>query len=191
MKDLIGEGKVGHFGLSEASAGTIRRAHAVQPVTAVQSEYSVWTRDPEAGVLATCEELGVGFVAWSPLGQGYLTGKVDPAMPLDASSDLRATLPRFTPEARRANRPIVDLLVHVADRKNATPAQIALAWLLARKPWIVPIPGTRKLARLDENLRAANIELTPDELQAIDREFEQITVQGARLPDEHLALTDR
>jgi len=191
VKDLIGEGKVGHFGLSEASAGTIRRAHAVQPVTAVQSEYSVWTRDPEAGVLATCEELGVGFVAWSPLGQGYLTGKVDPAMPLDASSDLRATLPRFTPEARRANRPIVDLLVHVADRKNATPAQIALAWLLARKPWIVPIPGTRKLARLDENLRAANIELTPDELQAIDREFEQITVQGARLPDEHLALTDR
>src|SRR6266571_5414701 len=148
VKDLIKEGKVLHFGLSEASAKTIRRAHAVQPVTAVQTEYSLWTRDPEAEVLPTCDELGIGFVPWSPLGQGFLTGKVDPAMKFDATADLRATFPRFTPGARKANQPVGDLLGTIAKRKNATPAQIAVAWLLAQKPWIVSIPGTKKLERL-------------------------------------------
>jgi aryl-alcohol dehydrogenase-like predicted oxidoreductase len=140
VKDLIQQGKVRHFGLSEAGARTIRRAHAVQPITAVQNEYSVWTRDPEVEVLPTCDELGIGFVPWSPLGQGFLTGKVDPAMTFDPVSDLRATFPRFTPEARRANRPVVDLLARIGARRNATPAQIALAWLLAQRPWIVPFP---------------------------------------------------
>ena len=168
VKDLIQQGKVKHFGLSEASAKTIRRAHAVQPVTAVQSEYSVWTRDPEAEVLPTCEELGVGFVPWSPLGQGFLTGKVDHTMTLDSRSDLRATFPRFTPEARKANWAVVELLNEIAKRKKATPAQIALAWLLAQKPWIVPIPGTTKLHRLEENLRAVDVELTSDDLRDID-----------------------
>jgi len=191
VKDLIRDGKVRHFGLSEASAKTIRRAHAVQAVTAVQSEYSLWTRDPEPEVLPTCEELGIGFVPWSPLGQGFLTGKVDAAMTFDSTSDLRATFPRFTPEARRANQPVVDLLADVGKRKGATHGQIALAWLLAQKPWIVPIPGTRKLARLEENLGAANITLTPDNLGEIDRAFKKIKVQGARLSDEHMALIDR
>jgi aryl-alcohol dehydrogenase-like predicted oxidoreductase len=179
VKDLIAEGKVKHFGLSEAGAQTIRRAHVVQPVTAVQSEYSLWTRDPEAEVLPTCEELGIGFVPWSPLGQGFLTAKIDPAMAFD-TSDVRSWFPRFTPDARKANQPIVDLLSHVAARKNATPAQIALAWLLAQKPWIVPIPGTRKLERLDENLGAAGIELTSDDLCEIDTATSRIKVQGAR-----------
>jgi aryl-alcohol dehydrogenase-like predicted oxidoreductase len=179
VKDLIAEGKVKHFGLSEAGAQTIRRAHAVQPVTAVQSEYSLWTRDPEAEVLPTCEELGIGFVPWSPLGQGFLTAKIDPAMAFD-TSDVRSWFPRFTPDARKANQPIVDLLSHVAARKNATPAQIALAWLLAQKPWIVPIPGTRKLERLDENLGAVAIELTSDDLREIDTATSKIKVQGAR-----------
>jgi aryl-alcohol dehydrogenase-like predicted oxidoreductase len=179
VKDLIAEGKVKHFGLSEAGAQTIRRAHAVQPVTAVQSEYSLWTRDPEAEVLPTCEELGIGFVPWSPLGQGFLTAKIDPAMAFD-TSDVRSWFPRFTPDARKANQPIVDLLSHVAARKNATPAQIALAWLLAQKPWIVPIPGTRKLERLDENLGAVAIELTSDDLREIDTTISKIKVQGAR-----------
>src|ERR1700739_3587892 len=157
VKDLITEGKVLHFGLSEASARTIRRAHAVQPVAAIQSEYSLWTRDPERnGVLATCEELGIGFVPWSPLGQGFLTGKVDSAMAFDSKSDLRAT---FTPERRKANQPVVDLLARIATKKNATSAQIALAWLLAQKPWIVPIPGTARLQRLEENIGAVAIEL--------------------------------
>ena len=168
-----------HFGLSEAGAQTIRRAHAVQPVTAVQSEYSLWARDPEAEVLPTCEELGIGFVPWSPLGQGFLTAKVDAAMTFDAS-DVRSWFPRFTPEARKANQPIVDLLSQIAARKKATPAQIALAWLLAQKPWIVPIPGTRKLERLDENLGAVAIELTPDDLHEIDAAASKIKVQGAR-----------
>lgn len=191
IKDLIREGKVKHFGLSEASAKTIRRAHGVQPLTAVQSEYSMWTRDPEAEVLPTCEELGIGFVPWSPLGQGFLTGKVDPSMTFDTTSDLRATFPRFTPEARKANWAVVDLLREVAERKKATPAQIALAWLLAQKPWIVPIPGTRKLERLEENLGAVNIELTPGDLREIDAAYSKIKVQGARLSEEHMKLIDR
>ena len=179
VKDLIREGKVKHFGLSEAGAETIRRAHAVQPVTAIQSEYSLWARDPEAEVLPVCEELGIGFVLWSPLGQGFLTTKVDPAMTF-GTSDVRSWFPRFTPEARNANQPIVDLLSHVAARKNATPAQIALGWLLAQKPWIVPIPGTRKPERLEENLGAVDVKLTAEDLHEIDSAFSQIKVQGAR-----------
>jgi aryl-alcohol dehydrogenase-like predicted oxidoreductase len=179
VKDLIQEGKVKHFGLSEAGVQTIRRAHAVQPVTAIQSEYSLWTPDPEAEVLPTCEELGIGFVPWSPLGQGFLTAKIDPAMAFD-TSDVRSWFPRFTPDARKANQTIVDLLSHVAARKKATPAQIALAWLLAQKPWIVPIPGTRKLERLDENLAAVAIELTSDDLREIETATSKIKVQGAR-----------
>jgi aryl-alcohol dehydrogenase-like predicted oxidoreductase len=191
VKDLIDEGKVKHFGLSEVGAKTIRRAHAVQPVTAVQSEYSLWTRDPETEVLPTIEELGIGFVPWSPLGQGFLTGKVDTTMTFDSNTDLRATFPRFTPEARKANQTVVDLLSEIARRKKATPAQIALAWLLAQKPWIVPIPGTRKLERLEENIRAAEVELTSDDLREIDSAFSKITVQGARLSEDHMKLIDR
>ena len=190
VKDLIREGKVRHFGLSEAGAKTIRRAHAIQSVTAVQSEYSLWTRDPEAQVLPTCEELGIGFVPWSPLGQGFLTGKVDAATSFDGASDLRASFPRFTPEALKANQAVVDLLNAVAKRKNATPAQIALAWLLAQKPWIVPIPGTRKLDRLEENLGTLKIELTPGDMSEIDAGFSKITVQGMRLPEAHMKLID-
>ncbi len=191
VKELIREGKVRHFGLSEASAKTIRRAHVVQPVTAVQNEYSLWTRDPEAEVLPLCEELGIGFVPWSPLGQGYLTGKVDVTMTFDSNSDLRAGFPRFTPEARKANQPVVDLLSAIAKRKKATPAQIALAWLLAQKPWIVPIPGTRKLERMVENIGAAEIELTSADLSEIESAFSTIMVQGARLSEEHMQLIDR
>jgi aryl-alcohol dehydrogenase-like predicted oxidoreductase len=179
VKDLIWQGKVKHFGLSEAATQTIRRAHTVQPVTAVQSEYSLWARDPEAEVLPTCEELGIGFVPWSPLGQGFLTGKVDAAMAFD-TADVRSWFPRFTPDARRANQPLVDLLWHMARRKKATPAQIALAWLLAQKPWIVPIPGTRKRERLEENLGALPIELTSDDLREIDAARVKIKVHGAR-----------
>lgn len=179
VKDLIQEGKVRHFGLSEAGPQTIRRAHAVQPVAAVQSEYSLWTRDPEAEVLPTCEELGIGFVPWSPLGQGFLTAKVDSVMTFDAA-DVRSRFPRFTPDARKANQPLVDLLSHVATRKHATPAQIALAWLLAQKPWIVPIPGTRKLQRLEENLAAATVKLKPEDLNEIDATAAKIKVHGAR-----------
>jgi len=179
VKDLIQAGKVKHFGLSEAAAQTIRRAHAVQPVAALQSEYSLWARDPEAEVLPTCEELGIGFVPWSPLGQGFLTGKVDVSMTFDAS-DVRSRFPRFTPEARTANQALVDLLTQIAARKKATPAQIALAWLLAQKPWIVPIPGTRKLARLDENLGAVAIKLTADDLREIETAAAKITIQGPR-----------
>ena len=184
VKDLIHAGKVKHFGLSEAGAQTIRRAHAVQPVTAVQSEYSLWTRGPEADVLPTLEELGIGFVPFSPLGRGFLTGKMDENTAFD-SSDFRNSLPRFTPEARKANQALVNLLGEIAERKNATPAQIALAWLLAQKPWIVPIPGTTKLHRLDENIRAAAIELAPEDLREIESAASRITVQGARYP-EHL-----
>jgi aryl-alcohol dehydrogenase-like predicted oxidoreductase len=179
VRDLIAQGKVKHFGLSEAGAQTIRRAHAVHPVAAVQSEYSLWSRDPEAEVLPTCEKLGIGFVPWSPLGQGFLTAKVDAAMAFDAT-DVRSWFPRFTPEARTANQPIVELLGRIAVRKNATPARIALAWLLAQKPWIVPIPGTRKLERLDENLGAVGIELDADDLREIDSASSKIEVQGAR-----------
>lgn len=179
VKDLISEGKVRHFGLSEASAETLRRAHVVQPVAAMQSEYSLWVRDPEAEVLPTCEELGVGFVAWSPLGQGFLTGTVNPGMTFD-KSDVRSRFPRFTADAMQANQPIVDLLGVIANRKKATPAQIAIAWLLARKPFIVPIPGTRKLTRLQENIGAADIELTPDELEEIHATIAGIKVWGER-----------
>jgi aryl-alcohol dehydrogenase-like predicted oxidoreductase len=182
VKDLIQEGKVKHFGLSEAGAQTIRRAHAVQPLTAVQSEYSLWTRGPEAEVLPTLEELGIGFVPYSPLGKGFLTGKINENTTFD-SSDFRNTLPRFTPEARKANQALVDLLAKIAARKKATPAQIALAWLLAQKPWIVPIPGTRKLERLDENIGAAAVELTADDLRDINSAASKITVQGARYPE--------
>jgi aryl-alcohol dehydrogenase-like predicted oxidoreductase len=190
VKDLIREGKVKHFGLSEAGAQTIRRAHAIQPVTAVQSEYSLWTRVPEAEVLPTLEELGIGFVPFSPLGRGFLTGKMDENTTFD-SSDFRNSLPRFTPEARKANQALVDLLRKIGERKNATPAQVALAWLLAQKPWIVPIPGTTKLHRLDENIGAAALELTPDDLRAIESAAARITVHGARYPDHMERLTGR
>ncbi len=191
VKELIQEGKVRHFGLSEASAKTIRRAHTVQSLTAVQNEYSLWTRDPEAEVLPAVEELGIGFVPWSPLGQGFLTGKIDAQMTFDSNSDLRAAFPRFTPEARKANQPVVDLLSAIAKRKKATPAQIALAWLLAQEPWIVPIPGTRKLERMVENIGAAEIELTSADLREIESSFSEIKVQGARLSEEHMQLIDR
>lgn len=182
VKDLIQEGKVKHFGLSEAGVQTIRRAHAVQPVTAVQSEYSLWWRRPEAEVLPTLEELGIGFVPYSPLGKGFLTGKINENTTFD-SSDIRSTIPRFTPEARKANQVLVDLLAKFAESKKATPAQIALAWLLAQKPWIVPIPGTRKLERLDENIGAVAVELTSDDLREIESALSKITVQGARYPE--------
>jgi aryl-alcohol dehydrogenase-like predicted oxidoreductase len=182
VKDLIQAGKVKHFGLSEAAAQTIRRAHAVQPVTALQSEYSLWYRRPEEDVLPTLEELGIGFVPFSPLGKGFLTGKIDETTAFD-SSDIRSSIPRFTPEARKANQALVDLLGSIAQGKNATPAQIALAWLLAQKPWIVPIPGTRRLERLDENLGAVAVELTADDLRAIESATARITVQGARYPE--------
>jgi aryl-alcohol dehydrogenase-like predicted oxidoreductase len=182
VKDLIREGKVKHFGLSEAGAKTIRRAHAVQPVTALQSEYSLWTRGPEAEILPTLEELGIGFVPFSPLGKGFLTGKMNENTTFD-SSDFRNILPRFTPEALKANQALIDLLGKVAKQKNATPAQIALAWLLAQKPWIVPIPGTTKLHRLEENIGAASIELTADDLREIEEAASKIKVEGARYPE--------
>ncbi|MBL0289771.1 MAG: aldo/keto reductase [Betaproteobacteria bacterium] len=184
VKDLIREGKVRHFGLSEPGVQTIRRAHAVQPVTAVQSEYSMWWREPEQELLPTLEELGIGFVPFSPLGRGFLTGAIDESTTFD-STDLRNVVPRFTPEARKANHALVDLLVAIAARKSVTPAQIALAWLLAQKAWIVPIPGTTKLHRLEENIGAAAIGLTPEELREIDGALAKIAVQGARYP-EHL-----
>jgi aryl-alcohol dehydrogenase-like predicted oxidoreductase len=188
IKDLIQEGKVKHFGLSEAGSQTIRRAHAVQPVTALQSEYSLWTRHPEVEVLPVLEELGIGFVPFSPLGRGFLTGKMDESTTFD-SSDFRNKLPRFTPEARKANQALVDLLGKLAERKHATPAQIALAWLLAQKPWIVPIPGTTKLTRLEENIGAVHVELTPNDLQEIENAAAKIEVQGARYPEELDRLT--
>jgi aryl-alcohol dehydrogenase-like predicted oxidoreductase len=181
VKELIQQGKVKHFGLSEAGAGTIRRANAVVPVAAIQSEYSLWWREPETEVLPTCEELGIGFVPYSPLGRGFLTGTIDETTTF-GGNDNRTTLPRFTPEARKANRPVVHLLAEIGARKHATPAQIALAWLLAQKPWIVPIPGTTKLERLDENIAAAAIELTSEDLRHIDEAAAAITVQGDRYP---------
>jgi aryl-alcohol dehydrogenase-like predicted oxidoreductase len=183
VKDLIRGGKVRHFGMSEAGANTIRRAHAVQPVAAVQSEYSLWWRRPEEELLPTLEELGIGFVPFSPLGKGFLTGRIDEKTTFE-KNDFRTIVPRFTPEARKANRALVDLLGQVAKRKNATPAQIALAWLLARKPWIVPIPGTTRLERLEENLGAVNVVLTSDDLRAVDDAASKIPVQGARYPEE-------
>jgi aryl-alcohol dehydrogenase-like predicted oxidoreductase len=190
VKELIQEGKVKHFGLSEAGVQTIRRAHAVQPVTALQSEYSLWWRRPEAEVLPTLEEFGIGFVPYSPLGKGFLTGKINENTAFD-STDFRTTLPRFKPEARKANQSLVDLLGKIAEQKNSTPAQIALAWLLAQKPWIVPIPGTRKLHCLDENIGAVTIELTSDDLREIDSAAAEITVQGARYPEKLEQLTGR
>jgi aryl-alcohol dehydrogenase-like predicted oxidoreductase len=190
VKDLIREGKVKYFGLSEPGVQTIRRAHAIQPVTAVQSEYSLWTRDPEAELLATLEELGIGLVPFSPLGRGFLTGKINENTSFDAA-DFRNSLPRFTPEARKANLALVDLLGNIAERKQSTPGQIALAWLLAQKPWIVPIPGTTKLSRLDENIRATEIELTPEDLSEIEQAASKITVQGARYNEKLLQLSGR
>ena len=182
VKELLQQGKVKHFGLSEAGVQTIRRAHAVQPLTALQNEYSLWFRDPEEEVLSTLEELGIGFVPYSPLGRGFLTGKINENTTFD-SSDFRNILPRFTPEARKTNQALVDLLGEISKRKKATPAQIALAWLLAQKPWIVPIPGTTKLHRLEENIGAAAIELTADDLREIESAASKITVQGARYPE--------
>ena len=191
VKDLIQEGKVKHFGLSEPGAQTIRRAHAVQPITAIQNEYSLWTRGPEKnGVLQACEELGIGFVPYSPLGKGFLTGTMNESTKL-ASNDFRSILPRFTPEAMKANQALVDLLSRIAKKKNATPAQIAIAWLLGQKPWIVPIPGTTKLHRLEENLGATNVELTGGDLTEIERAASAITVQGARYPEWLEATTGR
>jgi aryl-alcohol dehydrogenase-like predicted oxidoreductase len=183
VKDLIQEGKVKHFGLSEPGAQTIRRAYAVQPVTAVQNEYSLWWRLPEEAVLPTLDELGIGFVPYSPLGKGFLTGKIDETTTF-SGSDLRSRIPRFDPENRKANQAMVDLLNRIAKEKNATPGQIALAWLLAQKPWIVPIPGTTKLARFEENIEAVNVELTPNDLQEIETAAAKIQVQGARYPEE-------
>jgi aryl-alcohol dehydrogenase-like predicted oxidoreductase len=190
VKDLIQEGKVKHFGLSEAGAQTIRRAHAVQPVTTVQSEYSLWYRDPEQEVLPTLEELGIGFVPFSPLGKGFLTGKIDATSTFD-SSDFRNTVPRFYPENRKANQALVDLLQKIAQRKQATPAQVALAWLLAQKPWIVPIPGTTKMHRLEENLGAIDVELTADDLRDIESAASKITIQGARYPEQMERMSGR
>jgi len=190
VKDLIQQGKVKHFGMSEAAAKTIRRAHAVQPVTAVQSEYSLWFRNAEKEVLPTLEELGIGFVPYSPLGKGFLTGKIDENTPFD-STDFRNQLPRFAPEARKANQALVDLLQKIAQRKKATPAQIALAWLLAQKPWIVPIPGTTKLDRLEENIGAAAVELSSGDLREIESAASKITVQGARYPEHIEQMSNR
>jgi len=190
VRELITQGKVRYFGLSEASAQTIRRAHAVQPVAAVQSEYSLWTRDPERnGVLATCEELGIGFIPFSPLGAGFLTGRIDTTTEFDPK-DFRSTSPRFAPEARATNMAIVDLVKRVAEKNGATPAQTALAWLLAQQPWIVPIPGTKRLSRLEENLGAVNVQLTPADLRDIDEVASRIHVQGERLPEAVLKFTN-
>src|SRR2546429_751454 len=190
VKELIAAGKVKHFGLSEAGAQTIRRAHRVQPVTALQSEYSLWTRTPEKEVIPTLEELGIGFVTYSPLGKGFLTGKMDEKTTFD-SSDFRSALPRFTPEALKANQALIDLLGKIGQRKKATVAQIALAWLLAQKPWIVPIPGTTKLHRLEENIGAAAVELTPEDLRQLETAASKIAVQGARYPEELQKLVGR
>jgi aryl-alcohol dehydrogenase-like predicted oxidoreductase len=190
VKDLIRQGKVRHFGLSEASARTIRRAHAVQPVAAVQSEYSLWWREPEAKVLPTLEELGIGFVPFSPLGKGFLTGKIDETTAFD-STDFRNTVPRFSPENRKANQAMVHLVTRIAARKRVTPAQVALAWLLAQKPWIVPIPGTTKLHRLEENLGAAAVELTEDDLREIEAAASEITLHGARYSESSERMVDR
>jgi aryl-alcohol dehydrogenase-like predicted oxidoreductase len=190
VKELIGEGKVKHFGLSEAGVQTIRRAHAVQPVTALQSEYSLWTRTPEREVIPTLEELGIGFVPYSPLGRGFLTGKMNESTTFD-NSDFRSTLPRFMPEALKANQALIDLLGSIAAQKQATPAQIAIAWLLAQKPWIVPIPGTTNLNRLDENIGAVSVELTLDDLRDINDAASKITVQGARYPEKLEQMTGR
>jgi aryl-alcohol dehydrogenase-like predicted oxidoreductase len=192
IKDLIKEGKVLHFGLSEASATTIRRAHAVQPVAAIQSEYSVMTRDPEQnGVLKTCEELGIGFVPWGPVGMGYLTQKIDDRTKFDTKTDLRSEFDRFSPENAAANQPVIYLLKRFAEKENATPAQIALAWLLAQKPWIVPIPGTRRIDHLEENLGAINVQLTAADVRDIESEFSKIKIHGGRMSEKHMQQVDQ
>jgi aryl-alcohol dehydrogenase-like predicted oxidoreductase len=190
VKELIEAGKVKHFGMSEAAAGTIRRAHAVQPVTAVQNEYSLWWRRPEEQVLAACEELGIGFVPYSPLGKGFLTGTITASTSFDPNNDIRSTIPRFSPEAIEHNQPVVDLLTTIAQGKGATPGQIALAWLLAQKPWIVPIPGTRKLHRLEENIGSADVELSADELAEIEEAASKIPIQGGRYNEAHERMTN-
>ncbi|QNA46210.1 aldo/keto reductase [Lacibacter sediminis] len=190
VKELIQEGKVKHFGLSEAGVNTIRRAHNVQQVSAVQNQYSVWTREPEAEVLPLCEELGIGFVPWAPIGTGFLTGKITPDTKFDSDTDLRAVFPRFTPEAIRANMPVVDLLTKIANRKNATPVQIALAWLLAQKPFIVPIPGMDKIEYLDDNIKSVALELSSSDLEEINNGLATITFQGARLNEGLLGLSE-
>jgi aryl-alcohol dehydrogenase-like predicted oxidoreductase len=191
VKQLIAEGKVKHFGLSEASAKTVRRAHAVQAVAAIQNHYSLWMREPEIELLALCEELGIGFVSWGPLGQGFLTGQITPDTKFDDATDLRATFPRFTPEALKANFAVVDFLRTMAASKSASPAQIALAWLMAQKPWVVPIPGATKLAHLDDNLPASNLILTPEDLRHIDEAFAAIDVKGAPLSEGLTSIADR
>lgn len=190
LKDLIQEGKIRHYGLSEAGAATIRKAHAVHPVAAVQNQYSIWTREPEAEVLPVCEELGIGFVPWGPLGTGFLTGTIDPNTKFDSSTDLRANFPRFTTEAMKANMPVVDMLRQFAKKKNANPVQIALAWLLAQKPWIVPIPGMDKIEYIDDNIKSVDLELASEDLQEIDSKLSKINVQGARLDEGLLSMSE-
>ncbi|GAB7531131.1 aldo/keto reductase [Pseudomonas sp. 3A(2025)] len=190
LKDLIGEGKILHYGLSEAGASTIRRAHAVHPVTAVQNQYSIWTREPEDEVIPVCEALGIGFVPWGPLGTGFLTGTLDANSTFDSATDLRANFPRFTQAAMRANMPVVDMLRAVAAKKNATPVQIALAWLLAQKPWIVPIPGMDKIEYLDDNLKSIQVEFTPTDLREIDEQLSVINIQGGRLDEGLLSMSE-
>jgi aryl-alcohol dehydrogenase-like predicted oxidoreductase len=190
VKDLIQEGKVKHFGLSEAGAKTIRRAHAVQPVTAIQNQYSIWTREPEAEILPLCEELGIGFVPWGPLGTGFLTGKITPDTKFNSNTDLRATFPRFTEEAMKANMPVVNMLNNIAKKKDATAGQVALTWLLTQKPWIVPIPGMDKVAYIEENIKSTDVQLTAEDLQEIDDELSKITVQGERLSKELLSQVE-
>lgn len=190
LKDLIQEGKIRHYGLSEAAAETIRRAHAIHPVTAVQNQYSIWTREPETKVLPLCEELGIGFVPWGPLGTGFLTGSITADTKFDSATDLRANFPRFTPAAITANMPIITMLKHMAEKKNATPVQIALSWLLAQKPWIVPIPGMDKVEYIEDNLKSIELELTSADLEEIDRQLADINIQGARLDEGLLSLSE-
>lgn len=190
LKDLIDEGKILHYGLSEAGPSTIRRAHAVHPVAAVQNQYSIWTREPEAEVIPVCEELGIGFIPWGPLGTGFLTGAIDANTKFDSATDLRANFPRFTQAAIKANMPVVDMLRAMAVKKNANPVQIALAWLLAQKPWIVPIPGMDKIEYLDDNIRSVQLELTPHDLEEIDNQLSTIKIQGARLDDGLLSMSE-
>ena len=191
LKDLIQQGKIKHYGLSEVSGNTIRRAHAVQPVAAVQNQYSIWTREPEAEVLGVCDELGIGFVPWGPLGTGFLTGTINPDTKFDPSTDLRANFPRFKPETMKANMPVVEMLRNIGKRKNATPVQIALAWLLAQKPWIVPIPGMDKTEYIDDNLRSVDLELTGEDLREIDEQMARINVQGERLDQGLLSMSEK
>jgi aryl-alcohol dehydrogenase-like predicted oxidoreductase len=190
LKDLIVEGKIRHYGLSEAGAETIRRAHAVHPVAAVQNQYSIWTREPEEKVLPVCEELGIGFVPWGPLGTGFLAGNITTETKFDAATDLRANFPRFTPDAIKANMPLIEMLKEIADRKNANPVQMALAWLLAQKPWVVPIPGMDKIEYIDDNIKSVDLELTAEDLQEIEQRLSQIEIQGERLDAGLLGLSE-